>query len=92
MIQFLKPINLNGTELLAELNAGGVSITEPPVIDGDNVFWLDITQDDKEKAAPVVAAHNGTIVALDKSAAKAAAQAKLAALGLTADELKALGL
>jgi hypothetical protein len=87
MIQFTKPTNLNGTELLAELNAGGVSITQPPLIDGEDNFWLDIAEADKAKATPIVAAHNGTTVAPDNSADKAALLAKL---GLTADELKTL--
>ena len=87
MISFTKPTNLNGTELLAELNAGGVSITESPRIDGDGVFWLEIAEADKAKATPIVAAHNGTTVAPDNSAAKAALLAKL---GITADEFASL--
>jgi hypothetical protein len=72
MIQFIKPTNLNGTELLAELNSGGVVVTGLPAIDGNGNFWLDITEADKAKATPIVAAHNGTTVAPDNSAAKAA--------------------
>ena len=87
MITFTKPTNLNGTELLAELNAGGVSITQSPMIDGSGALWLDITEADKDKAAPIVAAHNGTTVEPDNSAAKAALLAKL---GITADEAKLL--
>ena len=92
MIQFNKPTNLNGTELLAELNASGVAITESPILDGLGILWLDIAEEDEAKATPIVAVHNGTVTQLDNSAAKAAAQAKLAALGLTTDDLKALGL
>jgi hypothetical protein len=44
--------------------------------------------DSREHAEQLLAAHNPK----DYSADKAAAQAKLAALGLTADDLKALGL
>ena len=87
MIQFTKPINLNGTELLAELNAEGVSITESAMIDGEGNFWLDIAEADKAKATPIVAAHNGTVIAPDTSAAKAALLAKL---GISADEAKLL--
>ena len=83
MITFNKPKNLNGTELLAELNNAGVSITQSPMIDGSSAFWLDIAEADKDKAAPIVAAHNGTTVAPDNSAAKAAL---LARLGITAEE------
>lgn len=87
MITFDKPKNLNGIELIAELNANGVTITSPPVIDGSGDLWLDIAEADKAKAAPIVAAHNGTTVAPDNSADKAALLAKL---GITADEFKTL--
>jgi hypothetical protein len=85
MIQFTKPTNLNGRELLEQLNAGGVSITEPPFIDGAGDFWLDIAEADKAKATPIVAAHNGTTVATEPTVAD-----KLAAAGLSVDDLKAV--
>jgi len=87
MIKFDKPINLNGEELLNELNAGGVKITEPPFIDGDGLFWLDIASKDETKTKSIVAAHNGNTVAPDKSAQR---QAIADRLGLTADELQVL--
>ena len=88
MIQFTKPKNLNGAELLTQLNAGGVVITKSPVIDGEGDFWLDIAEADKAKATPIVAAHDGTLIAPEPTVAD-----KLAATGLTLDELKAaLGL
>jgi len=87
MIKFDKPINLNGAELLNALNAGGVAVTEPPMIDGNGDFYLDIDEADKAKATPIIAAHNGTTVAPDNSTAKAAL---LARLGITADEAKLL--
>ena len=88
MIQFTKPANLNGTELLAELNAGGVVITQSPVIDGAGDFWLDIEEADKAKATPIVAAHNGTTVAPEQTI-----EDKLASVGLSLPDLKAaLGL
>ena len=87
MISFPKPTNLNGTELLAELNASDVKITESPVIDGEGNFWLDIAEADKAKATPIVAAHNGTIIAPNNSAAKAELLAKL---GISSDEVKLL--
>jgi len=83
MIKFDKPENLNGTELLDELKAAKVNISEPPVIDGNGDFWLDIDVKDKSKAEDVVAAHNGTTVAPDKSAAR---QTVLDRLGITAEE------
>jgi hypothetical protein len=88
MIQFTKPENLNGAELLTELNAGGVTITSRPMIDGAGNFWLDIAEADKAKATTIVAAHNGTTIPPEPTVAD-----KLAAAGLTVDELKlALGL
>lgn len=83
MIKFDKPTNLNGTELLTELNAVGVKITESPVIDSNNELWLDIAVKDELTAKPIVTAHNGTTVAPDKSAQR---QEILDRLGLTADE------
>jgi hypothetical protein len=87
MIQFNKPTNLNGAELLAELNAAGVAITQPPFDDAQGSIWLDITASDEDKSKPIVAAHNGTTLAPEPTVSD-----KLAALGLTADDLKALGL
>lgn len=88
MIQFTKPANLNGTELLAELNAGGVAITQSPMIDGSGDFWLDIAEADKAKATPIVAAHNGTTIAPEQTI-----EDKLASVGLSLPDLKAaLGL
>lgn len=88
MIQFTKPENLNGTELLAELNAGGVVVTKPPLIDGNNNLWLDIAEADKAKATPIAAAHNGTTVAPELTI-----EDKLASVGLSLNDLKsALGL
>ena len=88
MIKFTKPENLNGAELLTELNAGGVVITKPPSIDGNNNLWLDIAEANKAKAAPIVAAHNGTTVAPEPTI-----EQKLASVGLSIGDLKtALGL
>jgi len=88
MIQFTKPTNLNGAELLAELNAGGVSIAESPMIDGDGNFWLNIAEADKDKASTIIAAHNGTLIAPEPTVAQ-----KLESVGLSLDDLKAaLGL
>jgi hypothetical protein len=84
MIQFDKPTNLNGAELLAELLAIGVIVTGLPLIDENGEFWLDIKTTDKTKATPIVAAHNGTLVAPEPTIAE-----KLASVGLSIEELKA---
>ena len=88
MIKFTKPTNLNGVELLDELKAGSVVITELPMLDGNGDFWLDIAEADKAKATPIVAAHNGTLVAPEQTI-----EDKLASVGLSLPDLKtALGL
>lgn len=83
MIQFDKPENLNGFELVAELEAKGIKVIEPLVIDGNGDFWIDINKKDEAKAKAVVAEHNGTVTPVDKTSAKAELLAKL---GITADE------
>ena len=86
MITFNKPENLNGTELRDELNASGILISydEFSVEVDNNVLLLDILESDKEKATPIVAAHNGTTVAPEPTIAD-----KLASVGLSLEELKA---
>jgi hypothetical protein len=67
MISFSRPTNLNGAELIDELEAAGVSIprvnNEPiwPVDDMSGLIWLQIDESDKDIAKEVLAAHNGTI-------------------------------
>ena len=86
MIQFNKPAKLNGADLLEELNAGGVKITQPPMIDGNGNFWLDINEKDIEKTKTIVDAHIG----IDREPTIAD---KLASVGLSVTDLKeALGL
>jgi len=95
MIKFNKPINLNGSQLRKELNAAGVKIDDTPgaVYLGENGdLFLDINNKDKTKAEAIVNAHIGIDETQARAEAKAAAQAKLAALGLTVDDLTALGL
>jgi hypothetical protein len=91
MIRFNKPINLNGSELLLELANVGINlipIDQSPFDKGDGFIWLDIDEADKAKAEAVVSAHNGTVIST-----KSTIEQKLAAAGLTVDELKtALGL
>ena len=84
MVKFGKPANLNGTELLAELNAEGVLITEPPMVDGNGDLWLEIDDADESKAKSIVAAHDGTTMPVEPTLAE-----KLAIVGLSIEELKA---
>ena len=88
MIQFTKPINLNGTELLTELNNANVTVTGLPLIDDNGKFWLNIAESDITTATSIVAAHNGTTIAPEPTIAD-----KLANVGLSVTDLKtALGL
>ena len=91
MITFNKPENLNGAQLRNELNAGGVKISNDRnavCVNGEGKLELDIKINDQVKAAEIVAEHIG--VDIDTDAIKASAQAKLAALGLTPDEVAAI--
>jgi hypothetical protein len=88
LIKFDKPANLNGTELLDELAVAGIVLnkdTQIPLVDGNGDLWLDVKSSDKSKVEEVLASHNGTIIAPQPTAAD-----KLAAAGLTVDDLKAL--
>ena len=91
MIQFIKPTNLNGTELRKELNDAGVTIDYDFLAvrdDGCGNLLLDIADSDEAKATPIVAAHNGTTVAPEPTVTD-----KLASVGLSVSDLKAaLGL
>jgi hypothetical protein len=88
MIQFTKPKNLNGAELLDQLNAAGVEITDAPLIDENQDFWLNVKKADESKSAEIVAIHDGTMIA-----AEATMNEKLASVGLSVSDLKvALGL
>lgn len=88
MIQFTKPQNLNGAQLITELNAAGILVNQEPLIDGNGDFWLDIDASDKSKAESIVATHNGIVMPEEVSI-----EEKLASVGLNLQDLKtALGL
>ena len=83
MIKFDKPVNFNGTELLAALKAAKIKITELPTIDGNGDLWLEIKSDDEVATKTILDAHNGTTVAPNLSAQR---KTILDRLGITADE------
>ena len=90
MQTFTKPINLNGSELRAELKAAGIKISDNhnAVVVYENELILDIANKDIEKASEIVAAHNGTTIAPEPTI-----QEKLASVGLSVNDLKtALGI
>lgn len=86
MIDFVKPVNLNGAELRAELAAAGIVVSDEAQsfsVTGD-VLSIDIKTKDKAIAETVIANHNGTVVPPTPTISD-----KLASVGLTLDELKA---
>jgi len=87
MIKFTKPLELNGEQLINELNAANIKTTQIPFLDDNNNLWLDIDEKDKLKAETVVNAHIGIDQAEAKETAKAVLLAKL---GITAEEAKLL--
>jgi len=84
MATFTKPENLNGAELKQELAAINIEVNSiQDNLDGTISFETD----EETLAADIVSKHNGTIIAPDNSANKAALLSKL---GITADEAKLL--
>jgi hypothetical protein len=82
---FPRPKNLNGAELKAEFAAAGVSITQLNDLLDETIR---VETDNEVKAAEIIAAHNGTIVAPEPSI-----EDKLASIGLSLSDLKtALGI
>ena len=88
MIKITKPENLNGAELVTQLEAANITVTGFPLIDGNGEFWLDIDEADAAKAEAIAKKHNGTIIAPEPTI-----EEKLASVGLSVDDLKvALGI
>jgi hypothetical protein len=81
MISFTIPTNLNGAQLVKELNNAGVTVNSTCAVH-DDLLWIDISSKDKAKAEAVVAAHIG----IDT---EPTLQDKLTQVGLNFDELKA---
>ncbi len=80
MATFTKPENLNGAELKQELAASDIVVESiKDNLDGTISFDTDKESD----ATSIVAAHNGTTVALEPTIAD-----KLASVGLSIEELK----
>ena len=95
MIEFAKPNQLNGEQLVNELVVAGITVVEPPMIDGNGKFWLGINQSDVAKATPIVALHIGIDMGAVEQAKiatlKAAAKANLiAGTPMTAEQAATL--
>ena len=54
MIQFIKPANLDGNVLEAELKAAGITIPERSISVAGDVLYLDITEKQKATAQSVL--------------------------------------
>jgi hypothetical protein len=80
---FTKPENLNGTQLIAELSAVGLSV-DRVTVEASGELFLDVPAKDKAKAEAIIAVHNGSTVAPEPSISE-----KLASVGLSIEELKA---
>lgn len=85
MLSFIIPKKLNGKQLKNELIADGIDIDDFPTIK-DDLLWLNIDVKFEEKAKNIVDSHVG----IDEPNYKQSALAKLAALGLTPEEIAAL--
>ena len=87
MIQFNKPKNLNGAELIIELKEAGISFLsdgiQSPAIDADGNLLLNIEESDKSKAEVIVANHNGTTTVSELTV-----EQKLESVGLSINDLK----
>jgi hypothetical protein len=59
VIQFTKPENLNGAQLLRELAAEKIIVTGKAYLDDNLILWLDLPEKDKAKATGIVNAHIG---------------------------------
>lgn len=81
MISFTIPTNLNGAQLIDELNAGKVAVNNKCRVHND-LLWLDIATKDIAKAEAIVAAHVGQDI-------EPTIQDKLLQIGLNFDDLKA---
>lgn len=86
---FTQPAKLNGATLKDELAAVGIIVDEV-MVNGSGDLVLKIADKDKAKTEQVLANHKGEDTIDPKVAARASALAKLAALGLSADEIAAL--
>lgn len=88
MIQFAKPQNLNGSQLVDELKTAGIEIVDFPVLDSDDNMFLNIDSKHEAKALKIVEKHNGNTISREASIDE-----KLESVGLSVNDLKvALGL
>ena len=64
-ISFKKPANLNGQKLIEELETAGIIVgndkpfSKWPIIDAENLLWLEIDKQNMTQAEIIINAHNG---------------------------------
>lgn len=86
---FTKPNPLNGETLIKELSEIGINVAMV-VVNGEGELQLDVKEKDVESVKQILKNHNGSNTISEKTKLRASALAKLAALGLTEDEIAAL--
>jgi hypothetical protein len=86
---FDKPVLLNGETLIKELFTLGIVISSVFVNENEKLE-LNISEKDKTKVEAALLVHDGSDIVNPKIALRASALAKLAALGLTPDEVASL--
>ena len=87
MHTFPMPAQLNGEQLISELNTAGVIVEGLPEDWADGLLRLDIKETDNAKTSEIVAKHMAIDSQITKAAEKAALLAKL---GITEDEARLL--
>jgi hypothetical protein len=88
MHSFTKPSDLNGVQLIEEIQAQKIIVTGSPSLDADGVLWLDIDEKDQDKVATIIENHKGQ--AHYKDATAIARTALLERLGITEQEAQLL--
>jgi len=90
MIKFDNINFTDGRQLLEDLSVQGIILdinTQSPLIDGEGYLWLDVSEEQRQQVQNVLNAH------VPQAAPEPTIADKLAAAGLTVEELKeALGL
>jgi len=84
MHSFTKPSDLNGVQLIDEIQTQKILVGGFPSLDGDGVLWLDIDEKDHDKVATIIENHKGQAHYKDSTAI--ARTALLERLGITEQE------
>jgi hypothetical protein len=88
MHSFTQPSDLNGVQLIEEIQAKKILVNGVPSLDSDGVLWLDIDEKDHDKVATIIENHKGE--AHYKDATAIARIALLERLGISEEEAQLL--